>query len=172
MVGNTKSDILPVLEIGGHAFHIPSYTTWAHEMVEEPVEHLIFRLLSEVQTWFHFSIEWLAFGNFLLSALKYKKSPDSRPIELPSICVWVPKSSSNKVPIAVPLLWNNLIVTLPAMECFMVNDLSPDLEIQLFPPAYSKIVRTQNNARKIITVHGTPIVPHRTCWLVHCSLGP
>ena len=38
MVGNSvKSDILPVLEIGGHAFHIPFHTTWAHEMVEEPV---------------------------------------------------------------------------------------------------------------------------------------
>jgi putative hydrolase of the HAD superfamily len=46
MVGNSvKSDILPVLEIGGHAFHIPFHTTWAHEMVKEPVEHPNFRLL-------------------------------------------------------------------------------------------------------------------------------
>ncbi|KAA3611011.1 MAG: HAD family hydrolase [Calditrichaeota bacterium] len=35
MVGNSvKSDILPVLEIGGHAIHIPCETTWAHEHVE------------------------------------------------------------------------------------------------------------------------------------------
>ena len=48
MVGNSvKSDVLPVLEIGGHAFHIPFHTTWEHEMVKEPVEHPNFRLLSK-----------------------------------------------------------------------------------------------------------------------------
>lgn len=48
MVGNSvKSDILPVLEIGGHAFHIPFHTTWVHEMVKEPVAHPNFRLLSK-----------------------------------------------------------------------------------------------------------------------------
>jgi putative hydrolase of the HAD superfamily len=32
MVGNSvKSDILPVLEIGGRAVHIPYHVTWAHE---------------------------------------------------------------------------------------------------------------------------------------------
>ncbi|MGB3798407.1 MAG: HAD family hydrolase [Lewinella sp.] len=32
MVGNSvKSDILPVLELGGHAVHVPFHTTWAHE---------------------------------------------------------------------------------------------------------------------------------------------
>lgn len=47
MVGNSvKSDILPVLNIGGHAFHIPFHTTWAHEMVKEPVDHPNFRLLN------------------------------------------------------------------------------------------------------------------------------
>lgn len=47
MVGNSiKSDILPVLAIGGHGFHIPFHTTWAHETVKEPVEHQNFRLLS------------------------------------------------------------------------------------------------------------------------------
>lgn len=35
MVGNSmKSDILPVLEIGGNGIHIPFHTTWAHELVE------------------------------------------------------------------------------------------------------------------------------------------
>ncbi|MEZ4857980.1 MAG: HAD family hydrolase [Flavobacteriaceae bacterium] len=48
MVGNSvKSDILPVLEIGGHAFHIPFHNTWVHELVKEPVEHPNFRLLSK-----------------------------------------------------------------------------------------------------------------------------
>jgi len=47
MVGNSvKSDILPVLAIGGHGFHIPFHTTWIHEIVKEPVEHPNFRLLS------------------------------------------------------------------------------------------------------------------------------
>lgn len=40
MVGNSvKSDILPALEIGAHAIHIPFHTTWEHEMVKEPVTH-------------------------------------------------------------------------------------------------------------------------------------
>jgi len=48
MVGNSvKSDILPVLHIGAHAFHIPFYTTWVHEMVDEPVNHPNFRLLDK-----------------------------------------------------------------------------------------------------------------------------
>ncbi|NQV50608.1 MAG: HAD family hydrolase [Candidatus Marinimicrobia bacterium] len=35
MIGNSlKSDILPVVELGGHAIHIPYHTTWAHEHVE------------------------------------------------------------------------------------------------------------------------------------------
>ena len=41
MVGNSlKSDILPVLALGGHAVYIPHHLTWAHETVDsEPVEH-------------------------------------------------------------------------------------------------------------------------------------
>ncbi|MFN0123870.1 MAG: HAD family hydrolase [Blastocatellia bacterium] len=36
MVGNSlKSDVLPVLDIGGHAIHIPAETTWIHELVDE-----------------------------------------------------------------------------------------------------------------------------------------
>ena len=35
MVGNSlKSDILPILEIGAKAIHVPFHTTWAHETVE------------------------------------------------------------------------------------------------------------------------------------------
>lgn len=34
MVGNSlRSDILPVVEMGGHAVHIPYHVTWAHEAV-------------------------------------------------------------------------------------------------------------------------------------------
>lgn len=36
MVGNSfKSDILPVLELGGYAIYIPADITWEHEIVEE-----------------------------------------------------------------------------------------------------------------------------------------
>lgn len=39
MVGNSvKSDILPVLALGGRAVHIPYHLTWAHELVEIPAE--------------------------------------------------------------------------------------------------------------------------------------
>ncbi len=44
MIGNSlKSDVLPVLEIGGHAFHIPFHTTWAHEQVDIEVTHERFK---------------------------------------------------------------------------------------------------------------------------------
>lgn len=52
MMGNSlKSDVLPVLAIGGHAVHIPYHTTWAHETVEHNVEHTNFtqvRQMNEV----------------------------------------------------------------------------------------------------------------------------
>ena len=36
MVGNSlKSDVLPVLSIGGKAVHVPYHTTWQHETVSE-----------------------------------------------------------------------------------------------------------------------------------------
>jgi putative hydrolase of the HAD superfamily len=35
MVGNSlKSDVLPVVELGGHGVYIPYHVTWAHEVVE------------------------------------------------------------------------------------------------------------------------------------------
>jgi len=35
MIGNSlKSDILPLIEIGSSAVHVPFHTTWAHEVVE------------------------------------------------------------------------------------------------------------------------------------------
>lgn len=39
MVGNSvKSDILPVLALGGRAIHIPYHLTWAHEVAAVPAE--------------------------------------------------------------------------------------------------------------------------------------
>jgi putative hydrolase of the HAD superfamily len=49
MVGNSlKSDIIPVLEIGGHGVHVPFHTTWAHEMVSNPVVHPQFREVEQL----------------------------------------------------------------------------------------------------------------------------
>jgi len=40
MLGNSlKSDVLPVLAIGGHAVHIPYHTTWEHEHIDHTIEH-------------------------------------------------------------------------------------------------------------------------------------
>ena len=36
MIGNSlRSDVLPVLDAGGHALHVPYETTWQHETVAE-----------------------------------------------------------------------------------------------------------------------------------------
>lgn len=50
MIGNSlKSDIMPVLAIGGHAVHIPYHTTWAHEEVEQTIEHHQFRQVATIK---------------------------------------------------------------------------------------------------------------------------
>lgn len=49
MIGNSlKSDILPVLALGGQAIHIPYHTTWAHEVVEHQIEHPHFRQFEKI----------------------------------------------------------------------------------------------------------------------------
>jgi len=54
MIGNSiKSDILPVLNIGGYGIHVPYHTTWAHEQVDIKIENPQFRhvnAISEVLT--------------------------------------------------------------------------------------------------------------------------
>ncbi|UOB17019.1 HAD family hydrolase [Abyssalbus ytuae] len=36
MIGNSlKSDVLPIVNIGAHAIHVPFHTTWQHELVHE-----------------------------------------------------------------------------------------------------------------------------------------
>lgn len=50
MIGNSlKSDVLPVLEIGGYACHVPFHTTWAFERVEHEVRHHNFRALKDIR---------------------------------------------------------------------------------------------------------------------------
>lgn len=50
MMGNSlKSDVLPVLSIGGHGIHIPYHTTWAHETVEHKVEHANFKHVEQIR---------------------------------------------------------------------------------------------------------------------------
>lgn len=49
MIGNSiKSDILPVLAIGGHAVHVPYHTTWAHEHVESNINHPAFKQIQTI----------------------------------------------------------------------------------------------------------------------------
>ncbi len=49
MIGNSlKSDVLPVLNIGGHAVHIPFHTTWEHEKINHNVEHPNFKALEKI----------------------------------------------------------------------------------------------------------------------------
>lgn len=52
MVGNSlKSDVVPILNIGAAAVHVPFHTTWAHEMVpeeEQPNDHLTLNNLRDL----------------------------------------------------------------------------------------------------------------------------
>ena len=50
MIGNSlKSDVLPVLNIGGHAIHIPYHTTWEYEQIDFEVEHENFRAFEKIK---------------------------------------------------------------------------------------------------------------------------
>jgi len=51
MVGNSlKSDILPVLNVGGNAVHVPFHTTWEHEMVsEKEIENINFHKIENIR---------------------------------------------------------------------------------------------------------------------------
>jgi putative hydrolase of the HAD superfamily len=49
MIGNSlKSDVLPVLGIGGYAVHIPFHTTWEHEKISHKVDHPNFRTVDKI----------------------------------------------------------------------------------------------------------------------------
>jgi putative hydrolase of the HAD superfamily len=43
MIGNSlKSDVMPVLNIGGYAAHVPFHTTWAHEKIDFTIDNPCF----------------------------------------------------------------------------------------------------------------------------------
>ena len=49
MIGNSlKSDVLPVLNIGAYAVHIPFHTTWEHEKISHKVEHPNFKTFEKI----------------------------------------------------------------------------------------------------------------------------
>lgn len=49
MVGNSlKSDVLPVLNIGGYAVHVPFHTTWAHEKIDHEIVHPKFKAVDKI----------------------------------------------------------------------------------------------------------------------------
>lgn len=59
MIGNSlKSDVLPVLNIGGHGCHVPYHTTWEHEKVDIQVEHPNFWRVEKISEIFGISEMW------------------------------------------------------------------------------------------------------------------
>lgn len=49
MIGNSiKSDILPVLTLGGHGIHIPYHVTWEHEKADSTIDHLNFKQVKKI----------------------------------------------------------------------------------------------------------------------------
>jgi putative hydrolase of the HAD superfamily len=49
MCGNSvRSDVLPALEAGAYAAHVPYHLTWAHEMAETPMGHPRFAELASI----------------------------------------------------------------------------------------------------------------------------
>ncbi|MBX3312791.1 MAG: HAD family hydrolase [Actinobacteria bacterium] len=52
MVGNSvRSDVLPVLEIGGHAVHVPYHVTWAHEHVDHDGAVDVLETIRDLPNW-------------------------------------------------------------------------------------------------------------------------
>ena len=50
MIGNSlKSDILPVLELGSYAVHVPYELTWLHERAEPPMGHPRFYQIERIE---------------------------------------------------------------------------------------------------------------------------
>ena len=50
MIGNSlKSDIMPVLSIGGYAVHVPYHITWAHEQVDSRIENERFKSAENIK---------------------------------------------------------------------------------------------------------------------------
>jgi putative hydrolase of the HAD superfamily len=50
MIGNSlKSDVLPVLNLGGHGIHVPYHTTWAHEKIDMEIKHDNFKQVDTIK---------------------------------------------------------------------------------------------------------------------------
>jgi putative hydrolase of the HAD superfamily len=50
MVGNSlKSDILPVLNVGGYGIHVPYHITWAHEQIEDTIDNERFKSVESIK---------------------------------------------------------------------------------------------------------------------------
>lgn len=50
MIGNSlKSDILPVLNAGGYAVHIPYHITWVHEQIEHTIQNERFSTFTHIK---------------------------------------------------------------------------------------------------------------------------
>lgn len=50
MVGNSlKSDILPIINLGGYGIHVPYATTWEYEKIDFEIEHENFLALKNIQ---------------------------------------------------------------------------------------------------------------------------
>ena len=55
MIGNSiKSDVLPVLELGGYAAHVPYHTTWEYEKVDVRIEDKKFFEAKNISEVIHF----------------------------------------------------------------------------------------------------------------------
>ena len=49
MIGNSlRSDVLPVLQLGGHAFHIPYHVTWDLEKIDHHIDHENFHQVERI----------------------------------------------------------------------------------------------------------------------------
>jgi putative hydrolase of the HAD superfamily len=50
MIGNSlKSDIIPVLNLGGSGIHVPYHTTWQHEVTDEVVDQNRFKEIKHIK---------------------------------------------------------------------------------------------------------------------------
>ncbi len=50
MIGNSlKSDVLPILNIGGTGIHIPYHTTWEYEKIDFEIQHENFTALTDIK---------------------------------------------------------------------------------------------------------------------------
>ncbi|MGV9002418.1 HAD family hydrolase [Flavobacterium sp.] len=49
MIGNSlKSDVLPIINIGGYAIHIPYRTTWEYEKIDFEIKHENFKAIDNI----------------------------------------------------------------------------------------------------------------------------